>query len=68
MGSIVLKEDDHEKYHYVGMHGLQAEKLYDHQEQADHAESPGTEKILQVLPVPQAAQRDQVIPDRLDPV
>jgi len=47
-----LKEDDHAKYHYVGLHGMQAEKLFDDKEQTDHAESLGIEKILQVLPVP----------------
>jgi hypothetical protein len=52
VGSIVLKEDDHEKYYHVGLHGMQAEKLFDDKEQADHAESIGIEKILQILPVP----------------
>jgi hypothetical protein len=49
---LFLKEDNHEKYHYVGLHRMQAEKLHDDKEQADHAESLGIEKILQVLPVP----------------
>jgi len=42
----------HEKYHYLGLYGLQAAKLYDDQEQKDDAESAGTEKILQILQIP----------------
>jgi hypothetical protein len=42
----------HEKYHYLGLHGLQTAKLYDDQEQENDAESAGAEKVLQILQVP----------------
>ncbi len=60
MGSIEVRWFNHEKYHYIGLHGLQTAELYDDQEQKDHAESAGNEKILQVLPVPQAAPGNEV--------
>jgi hypothetical protein len=37
------------KHHYVGLYGLQAEKLFHDKEQADHAEPAGVEEVLQVL-------------------
>jgi hypothetical protein len=52
VGSIDVGWICHEKYHYVGLHGLQTAELYDDQEQEDDAESAGDEKILQILPVP----------------
>jgi hypothetical protein len=52
VGSIEVRWFNHEKYHYIGLHGLQTAELYDDQEQKDHAESAGDEKILQILPVP----------------
>ncbi len=55
VGSIEVRWFNYEKYHYIGLHGLQTAELYDDQEQKDHAESAGDEKILQILPVPQAA-------------
>jgi hypothetical protein len=52
VGSIEVRCIHHEKYHYLGLYGLQATELHDDQEQKDHAESAGDEKILQILPVP----------------
>jgi len=52
VGSIEVRCFHHEKYHYLGLYGLQTTELHDDQEQKDHAESAGDEKILQILPVP----------------
>ena len=52
VGSIEVRCIHHEKYHYLGLYGLQTTELHDDQEQKDHAESAGDEKILQILPVP----------------
>jgi hypothetical protein len=46
VGSIDVRWFYHAKYHYLGLHGLQTAELYDDQEQKDHAESAGNEKVL----------------------
>jgi hypothetical protein len=46
VGSIEARWFCHEKYHYLGLYGLQTAELYDDQEQKDHAESAGDEKVL----------------------
>jgi hypothetical protein len=46
VGSIDVRWFYHAKYHYLGLHGLQTAELYDDQEQKDHAESAGDEKVL----------------------
>jgi hypothetical protein len=53
-------KETYEKQYYFSLHGMQAAKLHDDEEQAHHAKPSGNEEILQVLPRTQTAQRNQV--------